>query len=115
MAGKAGATRGLSAAALKHFMDHVGAYVRVEDLAFELGETTEQQAAAAVTYLIREGKLPGLKAIQRGHVWVYEPEATNGVERWELARKTASEEYGEEAILEDTEGRLWWARPVRAL
>lgn len=113
MAGRAGATRGLSAGALKHFLDHPGEYVRVEDLAYELGEVTEQQAAAAVTYVLREGKLPGLKAIQRGSVWVYEPEG-NDEPKWLLVRKTDGPD-GPEAILEDADGRLWWARPVRAV
>ena len=114
MAGRAGATRGLSAKALKHFLDHPGEYVRVEDLAYELGEVTEGQAAAAVSYVMSQGKLPGLKAVQRAAVWLYEP-PDNDEPKWELVRKTASEEHGEEAILEDTEGRLWWARPVRAV
>jgi hypothetical protein len=108
MAGKAGAKRGLAAGALKHFLDHPGEYVRVEDLAYELGEVTDQQAAAAVTYVIREGKLAGLKAIQRGAVWVYEPE-DNDETKWSLVRVTAN---GAQAVLEDIEGNLWVAKPA---
>lgn len=109
MAGRAGAKRGLSTQALKYFMDHPGEYVRVEDLAYALDEATEQQAAAAVVYNIREGKLPGLKAVQNGHVWVYEPEGgDDGSVHWELLRK------GEDgtAVLQATDGTFWIAKQV---
>lgn len=108
MAGRAGATRGLAAAALKHFLDHPGTYVRVEDLAYELGEVEQVQASNAVSYLIREGKLPGLKAVQKGNVWVYEPEGDDET-KWALVRVTAN---GAQAVLEDTEGNLWIAKPA---
>lgn len=113
MAGKAGAQRGISAKVLKYALENPGAYMRVEDVAYQF-ECTEQQVANSFGYLIREGKLPGLKSVQNGHVWLYEPEG-NDQTKWELVRKTASDEYGQEAILEDTDGRLWWARPVRAV
>lgn len=112
MAGKAGAKRGLSTQALKYAMDHPGEYMRVENLAYEF-DATEQQAAAAMAYLVREGKLPGLKAVQNGHVWVYEPEGgDDGAERWELVRRTEAAS-GPQALLEDTEGTLWVAKKVQ--
>ena len=107
MAGKAGAQRGISAKVVKYALENPGAYMRVEDLAYEF-EATEAQAAAAVTYVIREGKLPGLKSVQNGHVWVYEPEG-NDEPKWSLVRKTAQ---GAQAVLEDPEGNLWVAKPV---
>lgn len=107
MAGKAGAQRGISAKVLKHILDNPGQYVRVEELAKQF-ECTELQAANSVSYLIREGKLPGLVSIQNGHVWVYEPEGSDEP-KWSLVRKTAQ---GSQAVLEDPEGNLWVAKPV---
>lgn len=109
MAGKAGAQRGISAKAIKYALENPGAYMRVEDLAYEF-EATEQQVANSMTYVIREGKLPGLKSVQNGHVWLYEPEGgDDGAQRWELVRKTAG---GAQAVLEDTDGNLWVAKPA---
>lgn len=111
MAGKKGATRGLTAAALKYFLDHPGAYVRVEDLAFELGEgVTQAQAANAVAYILREGKLAGLSAIQNGNVWLYEPEGDPSEERWLVVRHLANGKV----LLEDGNGEAWIAKAVDA-
>ena len=110
MAGKAGATRGVSAAALKYVLDHPGEYLRVEELSAELGGITHAQVGAAITYLMRNGKAPGLKSVQNGHVWVYEPEdGDDGSVHWELLRK------GEDgtAMLQDTEGTFWVAKRVQ--
>lgn len=109
MAGKAGSKRGLSAAALKHFLDHPGQYVRVEDLAHEL-DSTELQASAAVNYLILNDRLPGLTSVTNGHVWRFEP-VGNDMTKWELVRLTEAAS-GPQALLEDTEGSLWIAKKV---
>lgn len=109
MAGKTGAQRGITAAVLKYALDNPGTYMRVEDVAHML-EATEQQVANAFAYVLREDKLPGLQAVQKGHVWLYEPEGgDDGAERWEVVRRTAQ---GAQAVLEDGEGNLWVAKPV---
>jgi len=107
MAGKAGAQRGISAKVLKYMLENPGAYVRVEDVAHQF-ECTEQQVANAVAYLLREQKLAGLKSVQNGHVWLYEPQDEPDAVKWEVIRK------GDDgtAMLQDTDGTFWIAKVV---
>lgn len=107
MAGKPGMRRGVAAVALRHVLDNPGVPLRKEQLAKAFG-CTELQAQNAITYLMRNGKAPGLKAVQNGHVWVYEPEG-NDEPKWVLVRLAAQ---GSQAVLEDPEGNLWVAKPV---
>jgi hypothetical protein len=110
MAGKAGAQRGISAKVLKYMLENPGAYVRVEDLAYQF-EATEQQVANAVSYIIREGKLPGLKSVQNGHVWQYEPEAQEDPSTVMHVIGHASDDGI--VVLQDNDGSLWAAKRVK--
>jgi hypothetical protein len=110
MAGKAGATRGISARLLKHFMEYPGQRITVEELSAECGGATHTQIGNSVSYLIRGGKLPGLKSVQNGHVWVYEPEGDDEP-KWSLVHQNPAGKV-RQAILEDTDGNLWVAKPV---
>lgn len=105
MAGKAGAQRGISAKVLKYALENPGTYMRVEDVAYAL-EATEQQTANSFAYLIREGKLAGLKSVQNGHVWQYEPADAADAVKWELIRK------GDDgtAMLQASDGTFWLAK-----
>jgi hypothetical protein len=107
MAGKAGATRGITASVIKYFLENPGAHVLVEGLAKQFG-VSESQAAGAVSYIIREGKLPGVRAVQNGNIWIYDQQSGKAP-KWEVVRKTAN---GSQAVLEDEEGNLWVAKPA---
>jgi hypothetical protein len=93
---------------MKYFLEYPGQRVTVEELSAECGGATHTQVGNSVSYVIRSGKLPGLKSVQNGHVWLYEPEG-NDEPKWSLVRLTAQ---GAQAVLEDTDGNLWVAKPV---
>lgn len=109
MAGKSGATRGIAASVLKFFLENPSAHVQVSNLVTEFG-VSEGQAANAVSYLIRQNKLPGLKAIQNGHVWMYDPEGDDGEAKMTVIGHASNDGL---VVLQDVNGDLWAAKKVR--
>lgn len=106
---KAPKSTGHTAAALKYFLAAPGQHITVEDLAQDLGGITHGQVGAAVNYIIKSNKLPGLVAVQNGQVWLYTPQEAGNEEYWLVVRHTAN---GAQTVLEDGNGDLWVAKPV---
>lgn len=106
MAGKAGATRGITASVIKYFLENPGAHVLVEGLAKQFN-VTEAQAAGAVSYVIREGKLPGVRVVQNGNIWIYDQGSADRAVKWKVVHSN-----DHEAVLEDSDGKLWYAKPI---
>lgn len=101
--------RGTTAAVLKHFLSYPGEHVTVEELAEEIGNgITTGQVAAAVKYAIDSRKLAGLRVVQGGHVWVYEPEG-NDMPKWALIGHASDDGV---VVLEDEDGHLWAAKKI---
>jgi hypothetical protein len=102
--------RGHTAATVKHFIDYPNQHVTAEELQGIIGGT-RTQVQMAVNYVMKNGKLPGLRTVVNGDIWVYEPPTKEKDHESMHIIGHASDDGM--VILQDSDGDLWAAKKVK--